>query len=39
VTEAPEITDNRSPFFELARLLVRPDHIATFIVNGNHSAM
>jgi hypothetical protein len=26
----------RSPFFELARVLVRLDHIANIIVNANH---
>ena len=25
-----------SPRFELARVLVRPDHVACFIVNANH---
>jgi hypothetical protein len=25
-----------SPFFEIARVLVRVDHIARFIVNANH---
>jgi hypothetical protein len=28
-----------SPLFELARLLVRFYHVATFIVNANHSIM
>jgi hypothetical protein len=28
-----------SPLFEIARLLVRFDHVATFVVNANHSAM
>ena len=29
----------RSPFFEFARVLVRFNHVASFIVNANHSAM
>jgi len=29
----------RSPFFEFARVLVRFDHVARFIVNANHGAM
>jgi hypothetical protein len=28
-----------SPLFELARVLVRLDHIARFIVNANHGIM
>jgi hypothetical protein len=28
-----------SPLFEIARVLVRLDHIASVIVNANHSAM
>jgi hypothetical protein len=28
-----------SPFFEIARVLVRLDHVASFIVNANHSMM
>jgi hypothetical protein len=28
-----------SPFFELARVLVRFNHVARFIVNANHTAM
>jgi hypothetical protein len=28
-----------SPLFEVARLLVRLDHVARFIVNANHSIM
>ena len=28
-----------SPFFEIARLLVRFDHVARFIVNANHGAI
>jgi hypothetical protein len=31
------MTDNRSPVFELGRLFMRLDHIASFIVNANHS--
>jgi hypothetical protein len=27
------------PIFELARVLVRFDHVASFIVNADHSAM
>jgi hypothetical protein len=27
------------PLFEIARVLVRLDHAATFIVNANHSIM
>jgi hypothetical protein len=30
---------NRSPLFEVARVLVRLDHIASVIVNANHSIM
>jgi len=26
----------RSPLFEIARVLVRLDHVASFIVNTNH---
>jgi hypothetical protein len=33
------MTDNRSTVFELARVLVRLDHFASFIVNTNHSAI
>jgi hypothetical protein len=29
----------RSRFFEIARLLVRLDHVASFIVNADHSIM
>jgi hypothetical protein len=29
----------RSPLFEIARLLVRFDHVASFIVNANHGIM
>jgi hypothetical protein len=28
-----------SPFFEIVRVLVRLDHVASFIVNTNHSIM
>jgi hypothetical protein len=28
-----------SPLFEIVRVLVRFDHVASFIVNANHSAM
>ena len=28
-----------SPLFELARVLVRLDHIASIVVNANHSIM
>jgi len=28
-----------SPLFELARVLVRFDHVARFIANANHSIM
>jgi hypothetical protein len=27
------------PLFEIARLLVRLDHVASFIINANHSVM
>jgi hypothetical protein len=37
VTEAVEITDNRSRLFEIARVLVRFDYVARFIINTNHS--
>jgi hypothetical protein len=30
---------NRSPLFEVARPLVRFEHVASFILNANHSAM
>jgi hypothetical protein len=26
----------RSPFFDIARVFVRLDHVASFIVNANH---
>ena len=39
VTEAVEITDNRSPLFEIARVLVRFDHVASVIVNAHHGIM
>ena len=29
----------RSPLFEIARVLVRLDHVASVIVNANHSIM
>jgi hypothetical protein len=29
----------RSPLFEIARVLVRFDHVASFILNANHSMM
>jgi hypothetical protein len=29
----------RSPLFEIARVLVRLDHVARVIVNANHSIM
>jgi len=28
-----------SPLFEIARVLVRRDHVASIIVNANHSIM
>ena len=31
------MTDKRSPAFEIARVLVRLDHVASGIVNANHS--
>jgi hypothetical protein len=37
VTEAVEITDNRSRLFEIARVFVRFDYVARFIINTNHS--
>jgi hypothetical protein len=30
---------NASPLFEIARVLVRFDHVARFIVNANHSIL
>ena len=33
------MTDKRSPLFEIARVLVRFDHVACRIVSANHSAM
>jgi hypothetical protein len=36
--DAMEVTAS-SPLFELARVLVRLDHIARFIVNTNHGVM
>ena len=34
---AEHTIDTNLPFFELARLLVRLDHVAGIIVNANHS--
>jgi hypothetical protein len=36
---APEMTDNRSPLFEIPRVLVRFHHVAFFIVNANDSVI
>jgi hypothetical protein len=37
---APQIAAwQNSPLFEIARVLVRVDHAASFIVNANHSIM
>jgi hypothetical protein len=36
--DAMEVTAS-SPLFELARVLVRVDHVASGIVNANHSVM
>jgi hypothetical protein len=36
--DAMEVTAS-SPLFELALVLVRLDHVASFIVNVNHSIM
>jgi hypothetical protein len=33
------LVDSTSPFFEIARLLVRLDHVASLIVNANHGVM
>jgi hypothetical protein len=33
----PEAAWQKSPLLELARVLVRVDHIASFIVNANQS--
>jgi hypothetical protein len=33
------VSTNRLPLFELARVLVRLNRVARFIVNGNHSSM
>ena len=33
------MTDNRSWLFEIARVLVRLDHVASFIVNANHGVV
>jgi hypothetical protein len=38
-TRKIKITDNRSPLFEIARVLVRFDHVASFIVKVNHGIM
>src|SRR4029453_3636201 len=35
----PRVAWQNSPLFELARLLVRLDHVASFIVNANHSVV
>jgi hypothetical protein len=32
-----KLNEKNSRFFEIARELVRRDHIASFIVNANHS--
>jgi len=32
-------THRRSRFYEIARVLVRLDHVARFIVNANHGMM
>ena len=36
--DAMEVTAS-SPLFELARVLVRVDHVASLIVNADHSVM
>jgi hypothetical protein len=33
------MTENRSQLFEIALLLVRLDHFASFIVNADHGIM
>jgi hypothetical protein len=33
------MTDNRSTVFELARVLVRLDHVASFIENASHKRL
>jgi hypothetical protein len=38
VTHGLEIAPN-SPLFEIARVFVRFDHVASFIENANHSIM
>ena len=40
-SEQAEIADRaqNSPLFELARLLVRFDHVAGLVVNANHSIL
>jgi hypothetical protein len=37
-THRLEVAAN-SPFFEIARMIVRFDHVASGIVNANHSVM
>ncbi len=39
VTPLISAAKSRSPVFEIARVLVRLNHIAHFVVNANHSAM
>jgi hypothetical protein len=34
-----KLEQNGSPVFKIARVLMRLDHVASFIVNANHSAM
>jgi hypothetical protein len=36
---ADVITSEKSPLFEIARVLVRLDHVASVIINANHSIM
>jgi hypothetical protein len=31
--------NKNSPLFEIARVLVRLDHVVSFIINANHSMM
>jgi len=38
-SQAPEMTENPSPLFEIARVLASFDHVASFIANANHSIM
>jgi len=33
------MTDSILPLFEIARVLVRFDHVARFIINANHSVV